>query len=100
MLGIIASLIFVGLGMRQSHRIARAAQQQEWASMLAERIYVSLEAGLDWQPIHFEQDYDHTHREATTAIRDSAHQTRTLYENDYEQFAFSLMSADVRGSKN
>ena len=51
-----ASLIFVGLEMRQSHRIAQAAQQQEQASMLAERINVWLEAGLDWQSIHFEQD--------------------------------------------
>ena len=40
MLGIMASLIFVGLEMRQSHRIAQAAQQQERASMLAERINV------------------------------------------------------------
>ena len=56
MLGIMASLIFVGLEMRQSHRIAQAAQQQEQASMLAERINVWLEAGLDWQSIHFEQD--------------------------------------------
>ena len=46
MLGIMASLIFVGLEMRQSHRIAQAAQQQERASMLAERINVWLEAGL------------------------------------------------------
>ena len=48
MLGIMASLIFVGLEMRQSHRIAQAAQQQISAPMLAERIKVSLEAGLDW----------------------------------------------------
>ena len=47
MLGIL-SLNFVGLEMRQSHRIAQAAQQQISAPMLAERIKVSLEAGLDW----------------------------------------------------
>ena len=79
-----ASLIF-GLEMRQSHRIAQAAQQQERASMLAERINVWLEAGLDWQSIHFEQDYDYAHSEAITAMRNSAHQSWTLYENDYEQ---------------
>lgn len=99
MLGIMASLIFVGLEMRQSHRIAQAAQQQERASMLAERINVWLEAGLDWQSIHFEQDYDHTHSEATTAMRNSAHQSWTLYENDYEQFALGLLSADVWAAK-
>ena len=47
MLGIL-SLILVGLEMRQSHRIAQAAQQQISAPMLAERIKVSLEAGPDW----------------------------------------------------
>ena len=100
MLGIMASLIFVGLEMRQSHRIAQAAQQQERASMLAERINVWLEAGLDWQSIHFEQDNDYAHSEAITAMRNSAHQSWTLYENDYEQFALGLLSADVWGSKN
>lgn len=99
MLGIMASLIFVGLEMRQSHRIAQAAQQQERASMLAERINVWLEAGLDWQSIHFEQDYDYTHSEAITAMRNSAHQSWTLYENDYEQFALGLLSADVWEAK-
>ena len=99
MLGIMASLIFVGLEMRQSHRIAQAAQQQERASMLAERINVWLEAGLDWQSIHFEQDYDYAHSEAITAMRNSAHQSWTLYENDYEQFALGLLSADVWAAK-
>ena len=84
-----------GFEMRQSHRIAQAAQQQERASMLAERINVWLEAGLDWQSIHFEQDYDYAHSEAITAMRNSAHQSWTLYENDYETIRIGLLSADV-----
>lgn len=67
--------------------------------MLAEKINVCLEAGLDWQSIHFKQIYDHTHSEATTTMRNSAHQSWTLYETDYEQFSWSLFSSDVWAAK-
>jgi len=102
MLGIIASLIFVGLELRQSQRIALATQAQERAAMLMDRANAWLEAGLDFQSIHFEQNYDATISESMTAMRTSAHQSWFLYENDYEQYSLGLMNdgtwqAKIRG---
>ena len=54
MIGIIGSLIFVGLEMRQSQIIALAAQSQARASMLLERVGVYTEANLDYQSLTFE----------------------------------------------
>ena len=75
MAGIIASLIFVGMQMRQSQRIALAAQAQQRAAMLMDRANVWIEAGLDFQSIHFEQDYNASIAESMTAMRTSAHQS-------------------------
>ena len=53
MVGIIGSLIFVGLEMRQSQRIAIAGQQMERTALLIEANSVFTEAGLDWHSIAF-----------------------------------------------
>ena len=47
MLGIILSLIFVGLEMRQSQRIALAAQSQERTAMGMANFMGFLEAGIN-----------------------------------------------------
>lgn len=99
MVGIIASLIFVGMQMRQSQRIALAAQAQQRAAMLMDRANVWIEAGLDFQSIHFEQDYNASIAESMTAMRTSAHQSWFLYENDYEQYKLGLMAEDIWQAK-
>ena len=99
MMGLIASLIFVGLELRQSQRIALAAQAQERAAMLMDRANAWLESGLDFQSIHFEQNYDAINSKAMTAMRTSAHQSWFLYENDYEQYSLGLMSDDIWEAK-
>ena len=99
MVGIIASLIFVGLQMRQSQRIALAAQAQQRAAMLMDRSNAWLESGLDFQSIHFEQNYDAVISESMTAMRTSAHQSWFLYENDYEQYSLGLMPDDIWQAK-
>ena len=99
MMGLIASLIFVGLELRQSQRIALAAQAQERAAMLMDRANAWLESGLDFQSIHFEQNYDAINSKAMTAMRTSAHQSWFLYENDYEQYSLGLMSYDIWEAK-
>tara|TARA_B100000886_G_scaffold319574_1_gene260427 strand:+ start:651 stop:896 length:246 start_codon:yes stop_codon:yes gene_type:complete len=53
MVGIIGSLIFVGLEMRQSQRIAMAGQQMERTALFIEVNSVFTEAGLDWHSIAF-----------------------------------------------
>jgi hypothetical protein len=99
MVGIIASLIFVGLQMRQSQRIALAAQAQQRAAMLMDSSNAWLESGLDFQSIHFEQNYDAVISESMTAMRTSAHQSWFLYENDYEQYSLGLMPDDIWQAK-
>lgn len=99
MIGIIASLIFVGMELRQSQRLALAAQAQQRAAMLMDRANVWLETGLDFQSIHFEQNYNAVISETMTAMRTSAHQSWFLYENDYEQYSLGLMSDDIWEAK-
>ena len=48
MLGVIASLIFVGLEMRQSQRIALVSQMQERSYTASSEAYAFTEANLDW----------------------------------------------------
>ena len=53
MVGIIGSLIFVDLEMRQSQRIAMAGQKMERTALLIETNSVVTEARLDWHSITF-----------------------------------------------
>ena len=48
MLGVIASLAFVGLEMRQSQRIALLSQIQERSYSVSAEVYAFIETGLDW----------------------------------------------------
>ena len=97
--GVMASLIFVGLELRQSQTIALAAQAQQRAAMLMDSSNAWLESGLDFQSIHFEQNYDAVISESMTAMRTSAHQSWFLYENDYEQYSLGLMPDDIWQAK-
>ena len=97
--GVMASLIFVGLELRQSQTIALAAQAQQRAAMLMDSSNAWLESGLDFQSIVFEQNYDAVISESMTAMRTSAHQSWFLYENDYEQYSLGLMPDDIWQAK-
>ena len=48
MFGVIASLVFVGLEMRQSQRIALVSQIQERSYAASNEIYTFTEVNLDW----------------------------------------------------
>jgi len=93
--GVMASLIFVGLELRQSQTIALAAQAQQRAAMLMDSSNAWLESGLDFQSIVFEQNYDAVISKPMAAMRISAHQNWFLYENDYEQYSLGLMPDDI-----
>ena len=54
--GIIGSLVFVGLEMRQSQRIAEAAQQQQRSSDAMAMINTLNEIEADWQSIVWERN--------------------------------------------
>ena len=52
MIGIIISLVFVALQMRQSQMIAVAGQQQARANMYVDRYLTFIEAGLDYYNVN------------------------------------------------
>ena len=53
MVGIIGSLIFVGLEIKQSQRFAMAGQQMEKTAITTNRFTAFNEAGLDWHSVAF-----------------------------------------------
>ena len=56
MIGIIGSLIFVGLELRQSQRIAQAGQQQDRTASFFGLLGANSEAGVDWQSTVYESN--------------------------------------------
>ena len=97
MVGIIGSLIFVGLEMRQSQRIAMAGQQMERTALLIEANSVFTEAGLDWHSIAFldQPELADTYPSGIAGGRNNYHQALFNYENDYFQFSQGLMPIEV-----
>ena len=53
MIGIIGSLIFVGLEIKQSQRTAMAGQQMEKTAITTNRFTAFNEPGLDWHSFAF-----------------------------------------------
>ena len=55
-----ASILFVGLEMRQSQRIAIAGQQLGRSALFGDLINAHTEAGGDVQSLYFEENLNHT----------------------------------------
>ncbi len=97
--GIIGSLVFVGLELRQSQRIALAAQQQERAALITELIGSFSEAD---PPISFLSFLDQTIEasDQNKAIAETyVYRLWMVYENDYLQHKLGLMDEDVWQAK-
>lgn len=101
MLSIVASLIFVGLEMRQSQRIAMAGQQMERTAIVTNSIAAFTEAGLDWHSAAMENRPDLTdqYSPGIASGRNNFHQGLFIYENDYFQFSQGLMPEEVWQAK-
>ena len=100
MMGIIGSLIFVGLEMRQSQRIAVAGQQMERTAIMASEIQVFIEAGLDYTSIAnpLSEIADQL-SPSVAAARNHLQHSLYVFENDYFQFSQGLMTEDVWQAK-
>ena len=85
LLSVLAGLVFVGLEMRQSQRIAMAGQQMERTALLIEANAVFTEAGLDWHSIAFldQPELADTYPSGIAGGRNNYHQALSNYENDY-----------------
>ena len=86
MVGIIGSLIFVGLEMRQSHRIALAAQHQARSEMFMDQVNVHTEAGLTFRDYSNEERYAGLNGLWAASI---------VFENDFAQYELGLMEEDL-----
>ena len=102
MVGIIGSLIFVGLEMRQSQRIAMAGQQMERTAISANRFAAYNEAGLDWHSVSLANrpDLADQYAPGIAAGRNNYYEFLFVFENDYFQFTQELMPEDVWQAKS
>ena len=99
MIGIIGSLVFVGLEMRQSQTIARASQQQDRAAILVDVVNSFYEVDVDMQSTYFEKNYDYDFSTEEIALRNLIHKLWVIYENDYYQYSQGLMQEDIWRAK-
>ena len=98
MIGIIFSLIFVGLEMRQSHRIALAGQTQERTAMGMANFMGFLESGINLDNV-IRSEIENLSVEELGARRINAHNQWYIAENDFVQFQNGLMSAETYEAK-
>ena len=101
MISIVASLIFVGLEMRQSQMIAQASQQQERTAYFFNLLGSTSESGVDWQSVVMEtnSDYGEKFTKAEILRRNIFHAHLFTYENDYFQYSQGLMPQEVWEAK-
>ena len=98
--GIIGSLVFVGLELKQSQRIALAAQQQQRAALITEVIGSFSDAN---PPISFlsflDQTLEASDRNSRAVAETYIYRVWMIYENDYLQHKLGLMDEDVWQAK-
>ena len=74
MLGVLGGLVFVGLEMLQSHRIALAAQHQARSEMFTDQVNAHTEAGLTFRNSSDEERF---------ANINGLHAVAIIFENDF-----------------
>ena len=101
MLSVLAGLVFVGLEMQQSQRIAIAGQQQERASEEMQNFRSFLEAGYDLDFIARQEGniFEEMTSEESIARRSFGQIYWYVAENDFIQYQNDLMSDEVFEAK-
>ena len=95
-IGLIASLLFVGLELRQSQRIALASQIQARAQMNVDRMIASLEGNLDALRLFTPSSFDYTElTDEEKLIADTLQRWRfAMLENNFTQYQMGLFSEE------
>ena len=96
MAGVIGSLIFVGLEMQQSQRIALAAQQQARMGVFVEAMNTFSETGVSYQ-VYLEQEG--LNPETIMQTTNFMLQLWWINENDYLQYRLGLMDQSIWEAK-
>ena len=100
MLSVVAGLIFVGIEMRQTQRVALAAQQQQRAAALIEIIGTFSEANSPLSWLDFvSEDFDVSEENSRALGENAAYQLWMIYENDYLQYELGLMDNEIWKAK-
>ena len=86
MLGVIGGLVFVGLEMQQSQRIALAAQHQARSEMFMDQINAHTQAGITFRDYTVDERY---------ARINGLHAVSVIFENDFIQYELGLMDEDL-----
>lgn len=97
--GVTASLIFVGLELRQSQRIALVSQIQERSYAASAEMNAFTEADLDWFSSKFRIAPESILTTEQKAARNSLNQSWFFYEADYFQYSQGLMTEPVWQAK-
>ena len=98
MMGVIASLVFVGLQMRQSQEIALAAQQTDRMQVFTDIVNAFTEAGIQYGQ-NFDDGTDQEFTETFNPGINVAHQALWVFENDYLQYSLGLMDENIWEAK-
>ena len=99
MLGVIGSLVFVGLEMRQSQRIALVSQIQQRSYAGSVEAHAFTEANLDWFSSKFSIPPTSELTSEQKASRNSENVSWFFYEADYFQYSQGLMTEPVWQAK-
>ena len=91
MVGVLGGLVFVGLEMRQSQRIAIADQQQSRAAIANDFITTFLENCLDFTTVFFNENPNQEFSQQDIAHRNIVQIHWFLFENDFYQYSQGLM---------
>ena len=90
-LGVIGSLIFVGLELQQTQRVAIAGQQQARSALVVDIISNLTVTGIDFQSVYLESKLEYELSRNEVGLRNMIHTVWGLYENDFYQHAQGLM---------
>tara|TARA_B100001057_G_scaffold100070_1_gene97040 strand:+ start:3676 stop:4137 length:462 start_codon:yes stop_codon:yes gene_type:complete len=95
MLGLVGGLVFVGLEMRQSQRIALADTEQQRAIAQQQNFWAFLEAGYDLDKVFRAENVNELSNEEIIARRTNHHIQWYIAESDFAQYRNGLMTDDV-----
>jgi hypothetical protein len=93
MVGLLGGLVFVGLEMRQSQRIALADTEQQRAIAQQQNFWAFLESGYDLDKVFRAQNVE------ITARRTNHHIQWYIAESDFAQYRNGLMTDEVYEAK-
>ena len=99
MVGLLGGLVFVGLEMRQSQRIALADTEQQRAISQQQNFSAFLESGYDLDKVFRAQNIEELSSGEITAGRTNHHNQWYIAESDFAQYRNGLMTDEVYEAK-